>query len=226
MCDMKSLPAFEARVWPSYWHKLVRSTYAFQVFTGFQWTGYFAGEIKNVRRTAITSIMGALVISAVLYILATLLVYTTYGFSTFGSLAYLGFNTPNSPLAFAPYLPSLVKFLALPGFLQVFVAACFVLSVLWWTPTGFLIATRNIFAWSFDRLAPARVAEVNDQLHTPVIATIVVALWVEILNYLNIYLGLSALLINVIARCYAPARASISAATQASNAGRLKEYHT
>ncbi|HET8851558.1 MAG TPA: hypothetical protein VFN02_03465 [Ktedonobacteraceae bacterium] len=199
MCDMKSLPAFEARVWPSYWHKLVRSTYAFQVFTGFQWTGYFAGEIKNVRRTAITSIMGALVISAVLYILATLLVYTTYGFSTFGSLAYLGFNTPNSPLAFAPYLPSLVKFLALPGFLQVFVAACFVLSVLWWTPTGFLIATRNIFAWSFDRLAPARVAEVNDQLHTPVIATIVVALWVEILNYLNIYQGLSALLINVIA---------------------------
>jgi len=173
--------------------------YAFQVFTGFQWTGYFAGEIKNVRRTAITSIMGALVISAVLYVLATLLVYTTYGFSTFGSLAYLGFNTPNSPLAFAPYLPSLVKFLALPGFLQVFVAACFVLSVLWWTPTGFLIATRNLFAWSFDRLAPARVAEVNDQLHTPVVATIVVALWVEILNYLNIYQGLSALLINVIA---------------------------
>ena len=28
------------------------------------------------------------------------------------------------------------------------------------------------------------------------------------------------------AGCYAPARASISAATLASNAGRLKEYHT
>src|SRR3989441_6124542 len=173
--------------------------YAFQVFTGFQWTGYFAGEIKNVRRTATTSIMGALLISAVLYILATLLVYNTYGFSTFGSLVYLGFNTPNSPLGFAPYLPSLVKFLVLPSFLQVFVAACFVLSVLWWTPTGFLIATRNLFAWSFDRLAPAGVAEVNDRLHTPVIATIVVAVWVELLNYLNIYQGLSALLINVIA---------------------------
>lgn len=173
--------------------------YAFQVFTGFQWTGYFAGEIKNVRRTAITSIIGALVISAVLYVLATLLVYSTYGFSNFGSIVYLGFNTPHSPLAFAPYLPSLVKFLALPGFLQVFVVACFVLSVLWWTPTGFLIATRNLFAWSFDRLAPAGVAEVNDRLHTPVVATIVVALWVELLNYLNIYQGLSALLINVIA---------------------------
>lgn len=173
--------------------------YAFQVFTGFQWTGYFAGEIKNVRRTAITSIIGALVISAVLYVLATFLVYNTYGFGNFGSIVYLGFNTQNSPLGFAPYLPALVKFLALPGFLQVFVAFCFVLSVLWWTPTGFLIATRNLFAWSFDRLAPARVAEVNDRLHTPVVATVVVALWIEVLNYLNIYQGLSALLINVIA---------------------------
>lgn len=173
--------------------------YAFQVFTGFQWTGYFAGEIKNVRRTATTSIIGALVISAVLYVLATFLVYNTYGFSNFGSIVYLGFNTSNSSLGFAPYLPSLVKFLALPGFLQIFVVACFVLSVLWWTPTGFLIATRNLFAWSFDRIAPSGVAEVNDRLHTPVIATIVVAVWVELLNYLNIYQGLSALLINVIA---------------------------
>jgi len=173
--------------------------YAFQVFTGFQWTGYFAGEIKNVRRTAITSIIGALVISAVLYVLATFLVYNTYGFANFGSIVYLGFNTQNSPLGFAPYLPALVKFLALPSFLQVFVAFCFVLSVLWWTPTGFLIATRNLFAWSFDRLAPARVAEVNDRLHTPVVATVVVAVWIEVLNYLNIYQGLSALLINVIA---------------------------
>lgn len=173
--------------------------YAFQVFTGFQWTGYFAGEIKNVRRTATTSIIGALVISAVLYVLATFLVYNTYGFSNFGSIVYLGFNTSNSSLGFAPYLPSLVKFLALPGFLQIFVVACFVLSVLWWTPTGFLIATRNLFAWSFDRIAPSGVAEVNDRLHTPVVATIVVAVWVELLNYLNIYQGLSALLINVIA---------------------------
>ena len=120
--------------------------YAFQVFTGFQWTGYFAGEIKNVRRTATVSIIGALVISAVLYVGASLLVYNTYGVSNFASIAFLGFN--KSSLGFAPYLPTLVKFLALPGFLQVFVAACFVLSVLWWTPTGFLIATRNLFAWS------------------------------------------------------------------------------
>jgi amino acid transporter len=173
--------------------------YAFQVFTGFQWTGYFAGEIKNVRRTATTSILGALIISAILYVLATVLIYNTYGISEFGSIAYLGFNVTKSPLAFMPYLPTLVKFLAIPSFLQIFVVACFVISVLWWTPTGFMIATRNLFAWSFDRLAPAGVADVNERLHTPVMATVIVALWVELLNFLNIYEGLSALLINVIA---------------------------
>jgi amino acid transporter len=62
-----------------------------------------------------------------------------------------------------------------------------------------MIATRNLFAWSFDRLAPAGVADVNERLHTPVMATVIVALWVELLNFLNIYEGLSALLINVIA---------------------------
>ena len=173
--------------------------FAFQVFTGFQWTGYFAGEIKNVRRTATMSILGALAVSAVLYVGGTALVYNTYGFSDFGSMVYVGFNSANSTLPFAPYLASLVKFLNLPGFLQIFVALCFVLSVLWWTPTGFLIGTRNLFAWSFDRLAPSGVAEVNERLHTPVVATVVIAVWVGVLNYLNIYQGLSALLVNVIA---------------------------
>ena len=40
--------------------------YCFQVYTGFQWTGYFAGEIRNVRRTATTSILGALLVSAII----------------------------------------------------------------------------------------------------------------------------------------------------------------
>lgn len=173
--------------------------YVFQAFTGFQWTGYFAGEIKNVRRTATISILGALVITMVLYIIATTLIYRTYGFQEFGSLVFLGFSGAHSPLAFAPYLPSLVRFLSLPGFLKIFVVFCFLFAVLWWTPTGFMIATRNLFAWSFDRLAPAKVSEVNERLHTPVTATVIVVIWVIVLNFLNVYLGLSALLVNVMA---------------------------
>jgi amino acid transporter len=62
-----------------------------------------------------------------------------------------------------------------------------------------MLGTRNMFAWSFDRLAPERLTAVSDRFHTPVIATITIGCVVELLNYLNIYQGLGAYLLNVIA---------------------------
>jgi amino acid transporter len=56
-----------------------------------------------------------------------------------------------------------------------------------------------MFAWSFDRLAPEKLTTVSDRFHTPVVATITIGCVVELLNYLNIYRGLGAYLLNVIA---------------------------
>ena len=111
----------------------------------------------------------------------------------------LGGGSAHWNLAFKPYLPALVNFLPGPQWLLIFVALCFVLAILWWTPTGFMLGTRNMFAWSFDRLAPEKLTQVSDRFHTPVIATITVGCIVELLNYLNIYQGLGAYLLNVIA---------------------------
>jgi basic amino acid/polyamine antiporter, APA family len=175
--------------------------YSFQVYTGFQWTGYFAGEIRNVRRTATTSIIGALLISAVGYVVGVGLIYKYFGFNFFGSAVFMGLGGGASHwhLAFSPYLPALVNFLPGPQWMLVFIALCFVLAILWWTPTGFMLGTRNMFAWSFDRLAPEKLTTVSDRFHTPVIATITIGCIVELLNYLNIYQGLGAYLLNVIA---------------------------
>jgi amino acid transporter len=175
--------------------------YSFQVYTGFQWTGYFAGEISNVRRTATTSILGGLLFSAIGYVLGVALIYKYYGFNFFGAAVFMGLGGGSAHwnLAFKPYLPALVNFLPGPQWLLVFVALCFVLAILWWTPTGFMLGTRNMFAWSFDRLAPEKLTTVSDRFHTPVIATITIGCVVELLNYLNIYQGLGAYLLNVIA---------------------------
>ncbi|MFN2629443.1 MAG: APC family permease [Gaiellaceae bacterium] len=180
---------------------LFAMVYCFQVYTGFQWTGYFAGEIKNARRTAVTSILGGLVASAAIYMVGVGLIYKYYGYKFFGSLVWLGLGggTAHYHLPFSPYLAGLANFLPGPHFIQVFIALCFVLAILWWTPTGFMLGTRNVFAWSFDRLAPARLTDVSDRFHTPVVATVFVALVVELLNYLNIYQGLGAYLLNIIA---------------------------
>src|SRR6202007_752083 len=70
--------------------------YSFQVYTGFQWTGYFAGEIRNVRRTATTSILGALLIAAIGYCVGAALIYKYYGFQFFGSVVYDGLGGGSS----------------------------------------------------------------------------------------------------------------------------------
>jgi amino acid transporter len=175
--------------------------YCFQVYTGFQWTGYFAGEIKNARRTAVTSIIGGLVASAAIYMIGVGLIYKYFGFKFFGSAVFMGLGDGSDKWtgSFSPYLPAMANFLPGPHFIEIAVAGAFVLAILWWTPTGFMLGTRNVFAWSFDRLAPARLTDVSDRFHTPVVATIFIALVIELLNYLNIYQGLGAYLLNIIA---------------------------
>jgi basic amino acid/polyamine antiporter, APA family len=175
--------------------------YCFQVYTGFQWTGYFAGEIRNVRRTATTSILGALGVSMVGYVVGVALIYKYYGFQFFGAAVFMGLGSGSShwTASFMPYLPALVNFLPGPQWLLVFMALCFVLAIIWWTPTGFMLGTRNMFAWSFDRLAPEKLTTVSDRFHTPVIATITIGCIIELLDYLNIYQGLGNYLLNVIA---------------------------
>src|SRR5262249_39121481 len=111
----------------------------------------------------------------------------------------LGGGAAHWNLKFLPFLPAMAGFLPGQQWLLAFVSLCFVLAILWWTPTGFMLGTRNMFAWSFDRLAPGKLTSVSDRFHTPVIATVVIGCVVELLNYLNIYQGLGAYLLNIIA---------------------------
>ncbi len=179
---------------------LFAMVYAFQVYTGFQWTGYFAGEVKNVRKTAVTSIMGGLFVSAVLYTVGTLLVFHSTGYNLYNALAYIGFNDAAKLPANVPYvLPALARFFSMPAFLRDYIGLSFILAIFWWTPTGFMLGTRNLFAWAFDRLMPESLAEVSERFHTPVKATIVIGVVVELINVANVYMGLSEFLINIIA---------------------------
>ncbi len=179
---------------------LLAMLWAFQNLTGFEWTGYFAGEVKNVRRTVITSVVGGLIVGAVLYAVGSLLVYRTVGFNLFSSLSYVGLNAASKMPAGVNYvLPALTRFLNLPGALKGYIVIAFLLSIIWWTPAGFLLGTRNLFAWSFDRMAPEWVSKVNPTLHTPVNATIVMGIYIEFLNFMNIFGGLGGYLINIIA---------------------------
>jgi APA family basic amino acid/polyamine antiporter len=179
---------------------LLAMLWAFQNLTGFEFTGYFAGELKSVRKTVVISVGGGLIAGAALYAIGSMLVYRTVGFDVFSNLSYIGLNASDKMPAGVTYvLPALTKFFALPAFLKDFIVLAFMFSILWWTPVGFMLGTRNLFAWSFDHLAPSSISDVHPTLHTPVKATIIMAVYIELLNFLNIYAGLGNFLINIIA---------------------------
>ncbi|MGH2654776.1 MAG: amino acid permease, partial [Actinomycetota bacterium] len=63
----------------------------------------------------------------------------------------------------------------------------FALSFFVALPPTFLIATRSLFAWSFDRILPAKISEVNERTHSPLIANGVVLAITLIFLWLTVY---------------------------------------
>lgn len=178
---------------------LLAMVYAFNVYLGFQWVGYYAGEIKNVRRTAVTSIFSAMIASTIAYCTLAAVVYHFFGTNFFGSLVYLGFNpSSNVSLPFAPYIAGLLKFSPGGLFVQCALWLTLLLTVLWFAPAIMMVSARNLFAWSFDRLMPERLTEVSERSHSPVAAVIAIAVILEILNLLNVFSNLASWLLSII----------------------------
>ena len=83
-------------------------------------------------------------------------------------------------------MPSLGLFVTDNPIVHMIIALTFLAAIFWIQPPAVLIGTRNLFAWSFDRLLPGRLADVNDRLHSPVIATIIVAVIIELFTLITI----------------------------------------
>jgi amino acid transporter len=60
--------------------------------------------------------------------------------------------------------------------LIVIMSISFIVAFVVALPATFLIATRSLFAWSFDRILPAKLSDVNERTHSPVIANALVLL--------------------------------------------------
>ncbi len=174
--------------------------YAFQSYNGFQNSGYFGGEIKQASSSAIRAMLTALIFGAIGFSLGMLAIYHYYGQDFIGAIATNGLVFPNAKvLPFPAVMPSLGLFVTNNPIIHMIIALTFLAAIFWIQPPAVLIGTRNLFAWSFDRLLPGKLADVNDRLHSPVIATIVVAIVIELFtlitiktNYFGQLLGLAA----------------------------------
>ena len=161
--------------------------YAFQSYNGFQNSGYFSGEIKQASSSVFRAMLSALIFGAIGFSLGMIAIYHYYGQDFIGAIATNGLAFPNATsLPFPAVMPSLGLFVTTNPVVHMIIALTFLAAIFWIQPPAVLIGTRNLFAWSFDRVLPGRLADVNDRLHSPVIATIIVAVVIELFTFITI----------------------------------------
>lgn len=161
--------------------------YAFQSYNGFQNSGYFSGEIKQASSSVIRAMLYALILGAIGFSLGMMAIYHYYGQDFVGALATNGLAFPNAnTLPFPAVMPSLGLFVTDNPVVHMIIALTFLAAIFWIQPPAVLIGTRNLFAWSFDRLLPESMSNVSDRLHSPVVATIIVAIVIELFTLITI----------------------------------------
>ncbi len=129
---------------------------------------YFGGEIKRGRRSNLLSIPGAHLIAGVCILLAAFAFLTTAG-KPF--LAGLALTAPSDyGFTFTPLYTEVAAIASGNVVIGSVIILGFTAMLLIFVPQTMLQLSRNFFAWSFDRLLPEKIAEVNPRTHSPVTA--------------------------------------------------------
>jgi amino acid transporter len=164
------------------------------------WSVYMSGELKSAsnRRRQLSIMFGALIWDAVLLIIGALLLFRIAGYNFIYALNV----SPNS--AYAIPSGAFYHFLAALVYNAPILTILILGSFLFWSLPSMIANTympiRSFFAWSFDRLMPEKMAEVNERTHSPVPAILVanviiaaVVVWSVFSNTFQLVLGMIVL---------------------------------
>ncbi len=138
-------------------------------------TAYAGGEVRSPRSSGLRAMLWSLLISGALVALLMGLASRTFGNDFLGSATFLS-NTGNKayPFGSPSFFFFFVSMLTKSSFLIGLISFSFIVAFIVALPATFLIATRSLFAWSFDRILPSRVSDVNERTRSPLVANVVV----------------------------------------------------
>src|SRR3954453_3091129 len=154
----------------------------YYIYIGFTYSAYIGGEVKEPARTQPRMIVATLAFAAVMYLLCLWRFYDIVGQNFINSVVYLNDNTDKgSGLPVDPVLNLFTGIMTGSTILNVMMAVSF---FLWNFILLFVIAmvcTRNLFAWSVDRVLPDALTKVDRRFHAPWVATLIIVAAAEIL---------------------------------------------
>jgi amino acid transporter len=137
---------------------------------------YIGGEVRTPVKTQLRATVGGMLLYAGIALVLFLAISRPVSVEFNQALTWLSYNYAGDQAiesypVFILYAGVLIDNLAL----FLLVGAGLVLWSYLWIPSAMLIATRAMFAWSFDRVMPEKLSEVHPRYHSPWIAVIVVA---------------------------------------------------
>jgi APA family basic amino acid/polyamine antiporter len=144
-------------------------------FTVLFWvfvSNYLGGETKQVNSTAKKALFGsfAIIFIATLIILETAYYALGYNFLIgAANVYYAGTGVLGAPPNLTLFAGILAHNAALVLFLGIGIVAGFILVA----PQSMILMSRILFSYSFDRVAPTWISDVNQRFSTPVKATLI-----------------------------------------------------
>ena len=160
----------------------------YYIYIGFTYSSYIGGEVKEPGRTQPRMMVLTLAFAFVMYMLCLWRFYDIVGQDFINSVVFLNDNTDGgSGLPVDPVLNLFTGIMTDSTILNVVMALSF---FLWNALLLFVIAmvcTRNLFAWSVDRVMPAALTKVDRRFHAPWVATLVIIVLAEILLALFVF---------------------------------------
>ena len=161
------------------------------------WSVYMSGELKSAsnRRRQLTVMLGALVFDVVLLIIGVLLLFRVAGYN----FVYAANAAPKAyAIPSGPFYPFLAALSVNVPFVTVIILGCF----LFWSLPSMIANTfmpiRSLFAWSFDRLMPEKLADVNPRTHSPIRAIVLVNVIIAGLTIWSVYSNVFQLVLGLI----------------------------
>jgi APA family basic amino acid/polyamine antiporter len=179
----------------TFWGALLAVPIGYWIYIGFTYSAYIGGEVKQASKTQPRMIMATLLFAFAVYMLAFWRYYDVVGQDFTNSVVYLG---DDAGIPVAPVLNFFVGIMTGSTVLNVIMGVSF---ILWNVLLLFVIAmicTRNLFAWSFDGVAPRRLATVGERTHAPWVAAIIITAIAVVLLALYVFTSFFTIVVNYI----------------------------
>ncbi len=171
--------------------------YAWYLNSGYQWSGYFSGELRKVRKSMLISTIGNNILNTGIFASLMLVFSSAVGRNWLNSLSYLAYAHPSLytiPVIVNPFL--LASLLANNVLIALLINIGLIAWALILIPPLLLGWSRVAMGMSFDRILPSKLSQVNDKTHTPVNAIIVMSVLLFVGLVGSTYYGIVFALLN------------------------------